>query len=96
MRRKVHGATVDEVIDEEGARAFMAVCLETGARSDCWAFPDERWSDDTIIYATEAEAIEAALGYLADDGCGSHGGCPGARHIMEHDRPSRTEGGGCG
>jgi len=67
MTLPVHEATVEEVLDDEGDRAFRAVCLETGAVCDAWGFPDafgegspgprDEW---------DGAAIQRALSYLSD------------------------------
>lgn len=86
MRLPVHGATVEEVIDDEGDRAYRAVCLETGAVCDAWSFPNEPFFKER----SEGQAILDALSYLScyaiHDWINKSLTCCAADHVMEHDR----------
>ncbi len=65
-----HAATIEEVIDDEGDRAFRAMCLETGAVCDAYGYPDigivEFVDGDIPEDEREGAAIDRALEYLGD------------------------------
>lgn len=84
MRRVVHAATVNEVFDDEGDRAYQAVCLETGAECDAWSFPEEEFFRGR---RTEGEAIRDALSYLSCMALHEpeSTSCCLAEHAMAHD-----------
>jgi hypothetical protein len=68
MSAPVHQAVVQEVLDDEGDRAFRATCLETGAECDAWGFPDLLDAPAFEVPPDERDgaAIERALRYLGD------------------------------
>jgi len=62
--RRVHPAYVEEYVDDEGDRYFVATCAETLIQCDAFAFPDIElagWDGDG-----EERALERALTYLGD------------------------------
>jgi hypothetical protein len=87
-----HPATVEEVFDDEGYRAFRAVCLETGAVCDAWAFPEDWGLAIAAEYPPDERdgaAIERALEYLGDrrlHGFDSPHFCD-AEHFIEGQEP---------
>jgi hypothetical protein len=94
-REAVHGATVEEVFDDEGDLAYRAVCLETGAVCDAWSFPSEPFFNGR----SEGQAILDALSYMScysihdwtGRGTDDPPTCCPAEHVMEHDRkPTST------
>ena len=87
MRIRVHAATVEEVVDFEGDRAFRAVCLETGAVCDAWGFVEPEGAR-AILEPGEGAAIHRALDYLHDASLhewDSPRACLDALHVMAHD-----------
>ena len=90
----VHAATVEEVIDDEGDRAFRAVCLETGAVCDAWSFPELK---DSRLEPGDGAAIDRALDYMHDASLhewDSPNCCLDASHVMAHDLDIPTHDGG--
>ncbi len=64
MTRPIHGAYVEEYVDDEGDRYFVATCAETLIQCDAFAFPDIElvgWDGDG-----EERALARALEYLGD------------------------------
>ncbi len=90
----VHLATVEQVTDEDGDDAYRAVCLETGAVCDAWAFVSEAgipltWAHILGVPRTEGDVIAAALEYLGDPGLHepeSPHGCRFAAHVVDNRR----------
>jgi len=88
MSIPVHEATIEEVFDDEGDRAFRAACLETGAVCDAWGFPDIGIFDGGAFFGPEDErdgaAIERALEYLSDPRLHERGSASycDARHVL--------------
>lgn len=94
MRRVVHGATVEQVTDDEGDEAYRAVCLETGAVCDAWSFPNEPF----FSFRSEGQAILDALSYMScfaihdwTDRGKEPRTCCAADHVMAHDLPAARE-----
>lgn len=68
MSRVIHAAYVEERVDEEGDRYFVANCAETLVECDTFAFIDFPRSGG-FTYG-DVEAMARALSYLGD--CGLH------------------------
>lgn len=87
---RIHDATVEQVIDDEGDLAYRAVCLETGAVCDAWGFVDPDFHAEIPTDEKHGAAIARALDYMSDASLhewDSPNCCLDATHVMEHDIP---------